>query len=162
MVRRRNINEVDQSTRVFGKEYEFPMNLGEHPTVITLNIRGIGNMQRWAQTYTQRNSSLGRNLRSNDDKPARSLTLRPLLSCRPHRARGHVFHLDQFLHGEYHTSGLGRVRVIHRLHAPSQAESGQRALNAFAKGDSRASEGDAEVGAWLCRCGCGCGGRGWC
>jgi hypothetical protein len=131
------------------------MDLCERPTVITLSVEGIGNMQK-DKHNSQRNQSPGRNLRSNDDKPARSLTLRSLLSRRPHRACRYVFYLDQFLHREYHTSSLGRVRVIHRLHALSQTESGQCALNAFAEGDSGASEGDAEVGDWLSGC------RGWC
>jgi hypothetical protein len=131
------------------------MDLCERPTVITLNVEGIGNMQRQAKDLHD-NPSPGRNLGSNDDKTARSLTLSSLLSRRPHRARRHVFHLNQFLHGEYHTSGFWRVRVINCLHTPSQAESGQRALNAFTEGDCGASEGDAEMSARLCGCRGGC------
>jgi hypothetical protein len=52
-------------------------------------------------------------------------------------------HLDEFLHGEYHAKGLGNMRVVHRLHAPLQAERSERVLDAFTAGDSGASEGDA-------------------
>ena len=84
-------------------------------------------------------------LRPNHNKPARRLLLYSLLSRRAHRARRHIPHLDQFLHGKYHASGLQRMRVIHRPHAKSQAESGQRALHACADGDGGTSEGDVEV-----------------
>ncbi len=66
-----------------------------------------------------------------------------------HRDCGHVFRLDELLLGERHASGLGGVRVVHRLHAPPQAKSGKGALNASAEGDAGASEGEAEVCAWL-------------
>jgi hypothetical protein len=39
----------------------------------------------------------------------------------------------------------GCMRAEYRLHALPQAESGEGVLNAFAEGDGRASEGDAEV-----------------
>ncbi len=81
-----------------------------------VDIVGIGFMQREAQTYG-RNQSPWPNLRSNHDKPVRSLVLRSLLSRRPQRACGHVFHLDELLHAEYHANGLRGVCVVHRLHA---------------------------------------------
>jgi hypothetical protein len=83
------------------------------------------------------------------NKPARRLPLHSLLSHRAQRARRHVPHIDQFLHGKYHASGLRRMSVIHRLHATPQSESGQRALYACAERDGGTSEGDAEVRVWL-------------
>ena len=88
---------------------------------------------------------------------------RSLLSRRPHRACGLDLPLDEFLHGEYHAGGRGCVRVVHRLHAAPQTESGEGALNPFAEGDAGVSEGDAEVCTWLRGSRRVCErGQGWC
>lgn len=72
----------------------------------------------------------------NDHEPTQRFPFLPLLSSRPYRASRDVLYLHELLDCEYHAGRFGCMRMIHRLHASSQAECSERALDTLSERDT--------------------------